>query len=299
MCRIKYLLLLTALIIMGCQVSEQDDSLIEKRKNKVEEVAYQRAFKVGVMPTMDCLPIFLLKDSALYNPDNIDIRLKEYTSQRDCDTAMINGRVQAAVTDLVQAEYLKEEKSAVLDYMTETNATWQLMATPASGIKQVEDLGDKVIGLAFNSVTQYLTIQVISSHSIKNRTYGSQINDIFIRMQMLRNKQLDAVWTSEPQTTQAKILGNKEIYNSTKQDFTPGAIVFVNAPKVEKRQAFEDAYNKAVDMINKHPIQYFAPLIKKYMRVDDKVISALPNMVYKRVTPPRRRDIIKAQNAIM
>ena len=299
MCRIKYLLLLTAFIIMGCQVSEQDDSLIEKRKNKVKEVAYQRAFKVGVMPTMDCLPIFLLKDSALYNPDNIDIRLKEYTSQRDCDTAMINGRVQAAVTDLVQAEYLKEEKSAVLDYMTETNATWQLMATPASGIKQVEDLGDKVIGLAFNSVTQYLTIQVISSHSIKNRTYGSQINDIFIRMQMLRNKQLDAVWTSEPQTTQAKILGNKEIYNSTKQDFTPGAIVFVNAPKVEKRQAFEDAYNKAVDMINKHPIQYFAPLIKKYMRVDDKVISALPNMVYKRVTPPRRRDIIKAQNAIM
>lgn len=299
MCRIKYLLLLTAFIIMGCQVSEQDDSLIEKRKNKVEEVAYQRAFKVGVMPTMDCLPIFLLKDSALYNPDNIDIRLKEYTSQRDCDTAMINGRVQAAVTDLVQAEYLKEEKSAVLDYMTETNATWQLMATPASGIKQVEDLGDKVIGLAFNSVTQYFTIQVISSHSIKNRTYGSQINDIFIRMQMLRNKQLDAVWTSEPQTTQAKILGNKEIYNSTKQDFTPGAIVFVNAPKVEKRQAFEDAYNKAVDMINKHPIQYFAPLIKKYMRVDDKVISALPNMVYKRVTPPRRRDIIKAQNAIM
>ena len=299
MCRIKYLLLLTAFIIMGCQVSEQDDSLIEKRKNKVEEVAYQRAFKVGVMPTMDCLPIFLLKDSALYNPDDIDIRLKEYTSQRDCDTAMINGRVQAAVTDLVQAEYLKEEKSAVLDYMTETNATWQLMATPASGIKQVEDLGDKVIGLAFNSVTQYLTIQVISSHSIKNRTYGSQINDIFIRMQMLRNKQLDAVWTSEPQTTQAKILGNKEIYNSTKQDFTPGAIVFVNAPKVEKRQAFEDAYNKAVDMINKHPIQYFAPLIRKYMRVDDKVISALPNMVYKRVTPPRRRDIIKAQNAIM
>ena len=299
MCRIKYLLLLTAFIIMGCQVSEQDDSLIEKRKNKVEEVAYQRAFKVGVMPTMDCLPIFLLKDSALYNPDDIDIRLKEYTSQRDCDTAMINGRVQAAVTDLVQAEYLKEEKSAVLDYMTETNATWQLMATPASGIKQVEDLGDKVIGLAFNSVTQYLTIQVISSHSIKNRTYGSQINDIFIRMQMLRNKQLDAVWTSEPQTTQAKILGNKEIYNSTKQDFTPGAIVFVNAPKVEKRKAFEDAYNKAVDMINKHPIQYFAPLIRKYMRVDNKVISALPNMVYKRVTPPRKRDIIKAQNAIM
>ena len=299
MCRIKYLLLLTAFIIMGCQVSEQDDSLIEKRKNKVEEVAYQRAFKVGVMPTMDCLPIFLLKDSVLYNPDDIDIRLREYTSQRDCDTAMINGRVQASVTDLVQAEYLKEEKHAVLDYMTETNATWQLMATPTSGIRKIEDLGDKVIGLASNSVTQYLTIQVLCSHPIKNRTYGSQINDIFIRMQMLRNSQLDAIWTSEPQTTQAKILGNKEIYNSTKEDFTPGAIVFVNAPKIAKRKAFEDAYNKAVDMINRHPLQYFAPLIKKYMRVDDKVISALPKMLYKQVTQPRQRDIVKAQNAIM
>ena len=80
MCRIKYLLLLTAFIIMGCQVSEQDDSLIEKRKNKVEEVAYQRAFKVGVMPTMDCFaPYFCSKTVHFINPDDIDIRLKEYT----------------------------------------------------------------------------------------------------------------------------------------------------------------------------------------------------------------------------
>ena len=112
--RIKYLLLFAAITLVGCQVSDEEDSLIGKRKNKVEEVAYARAFKVGVTPTMDCLPIFLLKDSNLYNPDNIDIRLKEYSSQLNCDTAMQNGRVQASVTDLIRAEYLKEEKHNVL-----------------------------------------------------------------------------------------------------------------------------------------------------------------------------------------
>ena len=133
--RITYLLLFAAITLVGCQVSDEEDSLIGKRKNKVEEVAYARAFKVGVTPTMDCLPIFLLKDSNLYNPDNIDIRLKEYSSQLNCDTAMQNGRVQASVTDLIRAEYLKEEKHIVLDYMTETNATWQLLASPQSGVK--------------------------------------------------------------------------------------------------------------------------------------------------------------------
>ena len=82
---IKYLLLFAAITLVGCQVSDEEDSLIGKRKNKVEEVAYARAFKVGVTPTMDCLPIFLLKDSNLYNPDNIDIRLKEYSSQLNAE----------------------------------------------------------------------------------------------------------------------------------------------------------------------------------------------------------------------
>lgn len=295
--RIKYLLILAAFAIVGCQVSDQEESLIEKRKNKVEEVAYQRAFKVGVMPTMDCLPVFLLKDSALYNADDIDIRLLEYTSQQDCDTAMERNRVQAAVTDLIQAEYLKQSKNTVLDYMTETNTSWQLMVTPLSGIKSIEDLGDKIIGMSFNSITQYLTKQVFEVHTLTNRSYGAQINDIFIRMKMFQNSQIDAIWTCEPQTTEAKITGSKELYNSTESDFLPGVFVYVNNPDVAKQKAFEAAYNKAVDILNSHPIQYFAPLIKKYMQVDDKVVNALPKMVFKQVTFPRQSDILKARKA--
>lgn len=296
--RIKYLLLFAAIALVGCQVSDEEDSLIGKRKNKVEEVAYARAFKVGVTPTMDCLPIFLLKDSNLYNPDNIDIRLKEYSSQLNCDTAMQNGRVQASVTDLIRAEYLKEEKHIVLDYMTETNATWQLLASPQSGVKKPEDLGNKIIGLTFNSIMQYLTIRVFSGHDISSRFYGSQINDIFIRLKMLNNNQIDAIWTSEPQTTQAKLLGNREIYSSVNENFIPGAIVYVNNPKIEHQRAFEVAYNKAVDILNSHSIQYFAPLIKKYMKVDDKVVAALPKITYKRVIAPRERAINKARNIL-
>lgn len=292
------MLLFAAIALVGCQVSEEEDSLIEKRRNKVEEVAYARAFKVGVTPTMDCLPIFLLKDSSLYNPDEIDIRLKEYSSQLNCDTAMERGRVQASVTDLVRAEHLKEENHVVLDYMTETNATWQLLATPQSGVKSPEDLGDKIIGLTFNSIIQYLTIRVFSAHDINSSFYGSQINDIFIRLRMLNNNQIDAIWTSEPQTTQAKLLGNREIYSSVKENFIPGAIVYVNNPKIEHQRAFEAAYNKAVDLLNSHSVQYFAPLIKKYMKVDDKVVAKLPKMTYKRVIMPREKDIDKAKNLI-
>jgi len=72
----------------------------------------------------------------------------------------------------------------------------------------------------------------------------------------------------------------------------------VNNPKIEHQRAFEAAYNKAVDILNSHSIQYFAPLIKKYMKVDDKVVAALPKITYKRVIAPRERAINKARNIL-
>ena len=97
------------------------------------------------MPTLDCLPAYLLKDSVLYDTTKVDIRLKQYNAQMDCDTAMAGGSVQAAFSDLVRTERLKHRQKVLMHYLTDTNLNWQLIADRSSKLKKLSDLSDKII----------------------------------------------------------------------------------------------------------------------------------------------------------
>ena len=52
------------------------------------------ALKVAVMPTLDCLPLFVAEHYQLFDTVNGGVRLKMYMSQMDCDTALEQGRGQ-------------------------------------------------------------------------------------------------------------------------------------------------------------------------------------------------------------
>lgn len=284
-----------AFLLTGCGPSEETQRKEAAERMKAAQAENEKAFKVAVMPTMDCLPVYLLKDSLLYDTAKVDIRLRIYKAQLDCDTAMIGGSVQASVTDLIRAERLKHRHHVPLTYLTETNAYWELIANKHSQLTKIAELGDKVIAMTRFSVTDYLTNKVIKEAKLKYQAYKVQVNDIEVRLRMLQNDAIDALWLTEPQCTQARLWGNRPLYSSAKDVFIPGAFVFVGAPSMGEQQAFLDAYNKAAEMINAKGVKHFSSLIKKYMKVDDKTIQSLPSMQFKIATAPRPTDIQKAQ----
>lgn len=61
----NYLLIIAMLVLYGCGSSDKEKDLERQRQAAKERKAEAEAFKVGVLPTMDCLPIYLLKDSVL------------------------------------------------------------------------------------------------------------------------------------------------------------------------------------------------------------------------------------------
>lgn len=293
--RYKYLLLVAVVLLSACGKSDQEKALQRQKQVRADHEAYEAAFKVGVMPTMDCLPIYLLKDSLLYDTTKVDVRLLYYTAQMDCDTAMLRRRVQASTTDLFRAERLKRRYRVPLVYLTETNATWQLIANRKSKIKKLADLSDKIVAMTRNSITDYLTSKVIKEGKPKYQVYKAQINDVFVRLKMLQNDEIDAIWATEPQATQALVWENNVLYNSAEDAFAPGVIVFVGESDINKQEEFQKAYNKAVDLINKNGAKYYSALMCKYMKVDERVVKSLPKLTYKRIISPRPADIMKAQ----
>ena len=295
--RINYLLLLAVLMLVGCGKSDKELQTERKAKQLAEREAYQKAYKIAVMPTMDCLPAYLLKDSLLYDTVKVDIRLCRFNAQMDCDTAMIGGSVQAAFSDLVRTERLKHRNKVLMHYLTDTNLNWQLIADKGSKLKKLSDLSDKIVAMTRYSGTDLLTDMVVKKAKPKYQVFRVQINDVFVRLAMLQNHEIDAYWFSEPQVAKALSADNNSLFNSEDAGVHLGVVAIMDKIRRQDEEiAFAEAYDKAVDQINKHGVKYYSDLIQKYMKVDEAVVRALPDIKYTKIGPPRKADLLMARN---
>ncbi len=249
--------------------------------------------KIAVMPTLDCLPLYVAEATGLFGEERLNIRLMKYTAQMDCDTAMLRGRVQGAFTDLVRANRLRQ-KGANLYEAGATNLHWQLISNRNARIKDVRQLGDKMVGMARFSATDFLTADIIDRSKPKNEVFRIQVNDVFIRLEMLTSYEIDAAFLPEPQAYVAT-MANNVLANTREKDLWLGVAVFSMAKKDKKivnkaLPAFTKAYNKACDSLNIRGIQHYADLLKAHYMLNDAAIKALPKTAFAKLTPVREKD---------
>lgn len=295
--RINYLLILAVLILVSCGKSDKELQAERQAQKVAEREAYQKAYKIAVMPTMDCLPAYLLKDSLLYDTAKVDIRLCRFNAQMDCDTAMIGGSVQAAFSDLVRTERLKHRNKVLMHYLTDTNLNWQLIADKDSKLKQLSDLSDKIVAMTRFSGTDLLTDMAVKKAKPKYQVFRVQVNDVLVRLAMLQNHEIDAYWFSEPQITKALAADNNSLFNSEDAGVHLGVVAIMDkVRRQDEEAAFAEAYDKAVEQINKNGVKYYSALIQKYMKVDESVVRALPDIKYTKIGPPRKADLLMARN---
>jgi len=260
---------------------------------------YKAALKVAVMPTIDCLPLYVARDSGLYKEQGADIRLKLFTAQMDCDTAIVGGSVDGMVSDLVRTERLKRREGLQLSYVSSTNAEWQLISNRKARIKQTSQLGDKMVAMTRHSATDKLTAMALDGVKTKSQVFRVQVNDVFVRLDMLTGNGVDAAWLPEPMATQARLRGGQVLTDNGKLGFAPGVIAFrseVMKGKQRERQvkAFVTTYNRACDSINKHGVQHYADILAKYCKADAQSVASIGKIKFRHITPPNPQQIEKA-----
>lgn len=290
------LLLATVGLVVSCGgQSEQARHRLSRQERARLDSLDRMALKVGVMPTLDCLPVYLAFEDSIFAKEGVDVHLRRYTAQMDCDTALARGRVEGSITDLVRGAYLKK-KGTDLEYPIATNTYWQLITNRKGRISNLKQLSDKMIAITRQSATDYLANLAIDSGKPKYDVYRVQINDVNIRLRMLLNNEMDAMLLTEPQATKAKLEQHVVLMDSRDKNLQLGAFAFRKKALAEPRRKeqlrqFIKAYNVAVDSINQHGLQHYAQLIKKYCHADDKTIGSLPKLKYNHAVEPRRHDL--------
>ncbi len=300
----KKLLLLAVLLIslVACQQSTAERQQVTKAQREKLRQENAEALKIAVMPTLDCLPLYVAKELRLFDTLHVDVRLKPFTAQMDADTAIVGGSVEGIMSDLVRMERLKR-KGLKLDYLSATNLQWQLISNKTARLKQLNQLGDKMVAMTRFSGTDYLTDESLKGVKTKSRVYKVQINDVHVRLHMLLNNEMDAMWLTEPQATTARLYHHQVMTESEKMGTRLGVLAFrTDSIKGQHRtaqlKAFSRAYNMAVDSINKHGVQHFATLIRAYCNTDQRTVNALPKLKYGHLSKPEPKDIEKAQRYV-
>jgi NitT/TauT family transport system substrate-binding protein len=289
----------TICLISGCGQSYEETKRITRAQRLKMLREDSAALKVAVLPTLDCLPIYLAKDHQLFDTV-VDIRLKKFTAQMDIDTALTNNRVQLGVTDLVRAERMKKE-GADLEYLAMTNAYWQLITNRVARIADLKHLDDKMLAMTRYSVTDMLGELAVDSAKLKPElVFRIQINDVNVRLKMLENNEMDALLMTEPQAAQARLLKHKVLLDSRKMDLQMGAIVMQGKgmdDKNRKRQmeVFIKGYQAACDSINTFGIAHYRDLIVKYCQVKSESVELLDKNKFVGLAKPRQQDIERAQ----
>ncbi|EFC69694.1 ABC transporter substrate-binding protein [Prevotella sp. oral taxon 317] len=250
--------------------------------------------RIAVMPTLDCLPLYVADATGMFGEEHINVRLMKYTAQMDCDTAILRGRVQGVFTDLVRAQRLRQ-KGVNLHEVGATNLHWQLISNRNARLKDVRQLGDKMVGMTRFSATDFLTADLIDRSKPKNEVFRIQVNNVFIRLKMLVGYEIDAAFMPEPQATVARMGKNNVLADTKAKDIRLGVAVFSMAAKDQKKvcqalPAFVKAYDRACDSLNIRGIQHYADLLKAHFQLNDAAVKALPKTAFAKMSPVREKD---------
>lgn len=294
------LTLITATLLAACGFSPKK----EKEKLRIEKAALERkdslAWKMAVTPTIDCLPVFIAADRGIFEQLGLDVSLKEKMAQMDCEEALSRRQVESAVSDLMRTERLRRQGVSI-DYVTATNAYWQMLGNRKGRIKDIKNLGDKMVAMARYSATDYLATLAIDSVKPENPVFRIQVNDVEVRLMMLLNNEMDAAMLTEPQATTARNDKHPVLMDSRHKDIRLGVIAYrkdMVADSYRKGQydKFVEAYNRACDSINERGLAHYADIIMARCHTDKATVKALPQLQFPHATPPRPKDIERTKN---
>ena len=182
--------------------------------------------RIAVTPTLDCLPLYVAQQEGWFDREGVSVQLVPYQAQMDQDTAIERHRVHGMTTDTERMAWLQQHGTPVEQVAT-TTLSWQLITNKTARLTLLSQLEDKMVAMTRHSATDMLAQQAVESAGLlPERVFRIQINDLNVRLSMLQNGIMDAMFLPEPQATVARLEGNPVLMSTEETGQHLGVLVF-------------------------------------------------------------------------
>ena len=176
----------------------------------------------------------------------------------DCDTALLNARVELAFTDLPRCLEMQGD-SLPLRVILTTGGNISLLTAKKTRIRNPKHLNERMVALERLSAADYWSDQVMKQAGMEeNAIYRPQINDILLRTTMLLEQLVDAAFLPEPYATLVELNGHKRLFTPSTPSLACLAMrhqVLTDTRRVQQVELFIEAYQEAVEQLNRTPNQ--------------------------------------------
>ena len=164
--------------------------------------------RVGVLPTLEALPIYYAQQAGICDSLGVRIEILPYVAQFDCDTALLNNAVDVCMMDRIRFAYYLG-KGHQLSALLNIDTRYALVASKDLEAKKVSDLYNRTIAISRHSGAETFCLQELSNAGLKREdAHYPQINDLWLRADMLTNRQVDAAVLPHLQTIGAELQGH-------------------------------------------------------------------------------------------
>ena len=212
------------------------------------------ALKLGVLPTMECLPFYYADSVGLFDSLGVDVKLITFDAAMDADTAFVNGDIDGIVTDLVKACIWQGQGDTAQVEMVGELRMW-LITAPKARLLKAESIKEKIIGITRHSSVDYFADKILESIKLQSIDLNKpQINNIRLRGTMVDQDQYDGAILPEPYASEAVARGAKRLTGTADLKVANLMCVLFNDSVHQARtneiQKIRRVYDMAVEALN-------------------------------------------------
>lgn len=237
------------------------------------------AIKLGVLPTMECLPFYYADSIGLFDSLGVNVHLVTFDAAMDADTAFVNGKIDGIVTDLVKACIWQGQGDTAMVAMVGELRMW-LITAPKARLLKAESLREKIIGITRHSAVDYFADKILESVKLQSIDLNKpQINNIRLRGLMVDQDQMDGAILPEPYASEAVARGAKRLNGTEEMKVANLMCVLFNDSihRARKREIenIRNVYDQAVMALNADTLSNVLEYIPKEHR------TAMPDTLFR------------------
>ena len=241
--------------------------------NKTVDDDDSTALKLGVLPTMECLPFYYADSIGLFDSLGVDVKLITFDAAMDADTAFVNGDIDGIVTDLVKACIWQGQGDTAQVAMVGELRMW-LITTPKARLLKAESIKEKIIGITRHSSVDYFADKILESVKLQSIELNKpQINNIRLRGTMVDQDQYDGAILPEPYASEAVARGAKRLTGTADLNVANLMCVLFNdsvyGVRTKEIQKIRRVYDMAVGALNadtlSNVLEYIPPTHRIYL----------------------------------
>jgi NitT/TauT family transport system substrate-binding protein len=229
--------------------------------------------KVGLLPILDVLPIYVAEQKGYFEAEGIKVEQVPAKSAQERDALMQAGEIDGMLNDLISTGLFNRDEVQIKIVATARRAypespQIRVLAAPGSGITSAQDLAGVPIGISQNTFIEYLTDRLLVAEGLPaDQIQIVEVSAIPVRFEQLMAGQIKAATLPDPLAQGALAGGATLVVDDSKYTHYSQSVLSFSTGAVESKpntiRKFLAAWNRAVADLNNNPDQFEDLMIEK------------------------------------